>query len=505
MGDALKRLFAIDLGASGGKCFAGTFGPDGFAMEEIHRFAHESVSFFQAGADGADAERMFWDDIAIYRHIVEGLHAYRREVSDRLDSIGIDTWGADGQLVTADGDMLGRVYAYRDHRLDTMVDAVKARLDPARIYAITGIHFQPFNLSNQLLWLVLNRPALIEQAASFLPVPSLFYYYLGGVKIVDSSWASVSQLMDAATREWSGEMLRALGIPARLMPAIVAPGARVGALRPALAERVGLNAAPLIASAGHDTAAAFAAAPVKDPARALIISSGTWALVGKLVDRPFTTPEALAANLSNEGGIGNVRLLKNCMGGWLVQELRRGWRLRDGAELSWGEMEALTEAAPGFTAFINPNDLSFYNPADMEQAILEFCTRTGQPVPSDRGTMMRVIYESLALLYRQINEQICAVTGTQTDVVHVVGGGCRNGLLNQCIADALGLPVTAGPEDATAVGNIMVQALGTGLIESLPAAIPLIRGAFPITDRRPAPKADWDAAYARFQAICIPG
>ncbi len=497
-----KQLFAIDLGASGGKCFAGTFGDDGFAMAELYRFSHESTSFFEGAPGGRQEERMFWDDIAIYRHIVEGLHTFRREVGDHLDAIGIDTWGADGQLFTAEGDMLGRVYAYRDHRLDTMIDEVKARLAPARIFAITGIHFQPFNVSNQLLWLARHRPELLKLAACYLPVPSIFYYYLGGVKVVDSSWASVTQLMDAATREWSPEMLEALGIPARLMPRIVAPGTQVGTLRAALAERVGLNAAPLIAAAGHDTASAFAAAPVEDPARALIISSGTWALVGKLVDRPYTGPDALAANLSNEGGINNIRLLKNCMGGWLVQELRRGWRLRDGVEMAWREMDALTAAAPGFTAFINPDDPGFYNPADMEAAILTFCRDSGQPVPSDRGTLMRVIYESLALQYRQINEQICGVTSTQTDVVNIIGGGSRNGLLNQCIADALGLPVTAGPEDGTAVGNIMVQALGAGLIASLAEARTLIRGAFSISDYRPRPAADWDGAYARYRQIC---
>jgi len=403
---------------------------------------------------------------------------------------------------TQDGDMLGRVYCYRDHRLDAMIEQVKARIDAERLYTITGIHFQPFNISNQLLWFMLNRAELLQPGTFYLPVPALFYYYLGGGRYVDSSWASVTQLMDAATKNWSVEVLDALAIPHAVMPEIVAPGARVGALTRELAERLTLNEAPLVAVAAHDTASAFAAAPVSDPARALIISSGTWSLVGKLVDRPFTTREAMQANLSNEGGIGNIRLLKNCMGGWLVQELRRVWRVADGCEMDWKTMDSLTEQAAPFAALIDPDDAAFYNPANMEAAIAEFCRRTGQCVPEGRGAFMRVVYESLALKYRLINEQICGVTGSTTEVVHVVGGGSKNILLNQFAADALGLPVIAGPEEATAVGNIMVQAIGIGRIGSMAEAQPMIRSAFPIREYRPRNTGAWDAPYARFRDLC---
>jgi rhamnulokinase len=499
---SVKKLFAVDLGASGGKCFVGAFEDRSFEMREVHRFEHKGVSFFDRAADGSEEERVFWDDIAIYENIVEGLHAYRRESGDHLDALAVDTWGADGQFLTSDGDLLGRIYCYRDHRLDDMADEVKALIDPERIYSITGIHFQPFNISNQLLWFARNRSDLLQHAACFLPVPSVFTYYLSGERVVDSSWASVTQVMDAASQTWSEEILSALGIPVSVMPRIVPPGAVVGTLRPALAQRIGLNEAEVIAAASHDTASAFAAAPVSDPAKSLIISSGTWALVGKLVEKPITSIEAMSANLSNEGGIGNTRLLKNCMGGWLVQELRRAWRLRDGDAMSWKEMDALTEAAPSFTAFINPDDPGFYNPENMEEAMMDFCRKTGQTEPPDRGTMMRMIYESLALQYRAINEEICGVTGTTTDVVNIVGGGSRNTLLNQCIADALRVPVVAGPEEGTAVGNLMVQALGMGVIASLPEAQPMIRGAFSIHDIQPRVDRDWDSAYETFKAIC---
>jgi sugar (pentulose or hexulose) kinase len=397
--------------------------------------------------------------------------------------------------------MLGKVYTYRDHRLDPMVEVVKSKVNPAGMYATTGIHFQPFNLSNQLCWFMRHRKELLTPGAVYLPIPSLLYYYLGGVKDVDSSWASVTQLMDAKRKTWSGPILKKLGIPAALMPDIVAPGTIVGQLTKPLAAYVGLNRAKLIAVASHDTASAFAAAPVDNPDEALIISSGTWSLVGKLVPRPITGPEAMALNVSNEGGVGNVRLLKNCMGTWLVQELRRVWAIADGKPMDWVDMTDMAKAAPHFVAFIDPDDKSFYNPANMEKAISDFCRRTKQTPPKDRGTCLRMVYESLALKYRLVNEQICRVSRTRTTVVNIVGGGSKNKMLNQFTADALGIPVLTGPEEATAVGNLMVQAVGLGIIASLHEALPIIRKAFPIHPCKPQDTASWSAAYERFRRV----
>ncbi len=495
------RCLAIDLGASGGKCFVGEFEPAAFRMREVHRFAHEGVSFFLPDASGQVAERTVWDDTLIYSQIIEGLRAYRRAGADTLDSIGIDTWGADGQFLSPDGDLLGPVYAYRDHRLDGMIEQVKARLPAERIYAITGIHFQPFNVSNQILWFLQNRSARMSPGCRYAPVPTLFAYYLGGAIRVDSSWASVTQLMDARTRTWSREILDALGISPGLMPEIVAPGTPVGAMRPALAASVGLNAAQLVAVGAHDTASAFAAAPVDDPREALIVSSGTWSLVGKLVPEPITTPAAMAANLSNEGGIGNIRLLKNCMGGWLVQELRRIWRESDGEEAPWPALYRQASDAQPFAALVNPDDPGFYNPPNMETALADYCRRTGQTPPASRGGLVRMAYESLALQYRRIRDALSEVCNQPTRKVHIVGGGSQNELLNQFVADALGLPVYAGPVEATAVGNLMVQALGLGVIGSLQEAQPILRRAFPIREYKPNPGSGWDRAYARFQAL----
>ena len=296
-------------------------------------------------------------------------------------------------------------------------------------------------------------------------------------------------------------MLKALGIPKKLMPEIVKPGTKIGKLQPALAAHCGLNEVDLIAVGSHDTASAFAAAPVKNTKKALIISSGTWSLVGKLIKKPITTPEAMSLGLSNEGGIGNTRFLRNCMGTWIVQELLRVWEIADGKRMGWDEVDTVTPAAKAFTAFIDPDDKRFYNPANMEQAIRGFIAETGQAVPADRGTILRCVYESLALKYRYVNETINRVTGTETEVVHIVGGGSNNPLLNQFTADSVGVPVLAGPKEATAVGNLMVQAIGAGVIPDLKAAMPLIKAAFPITAFKPQNTAAWDVAYARFTKL----
>ncbi len=497
-----KKLFAVDLGASGGKCFVGFFAQDGgFRMEEVHRFSHGGTSFFLADRTGAVTERTYWDDTGIYDNIVKGLQAYKRMFGGTLDAVGIDTWGADGAFLSADGELLGKTHCYRDHRLDTMCDEVKACLDTRRIYGITGIHFQPFNMSNQLRWFATRRPELLKLTAQFLPIPTLFNFYLGGCTAVDSSWASVTQLMDAKRHAWSKEVLRALKIPARIMPPIVDPGTVIGALRPQLAASLGLNAADIVAVGSHDTASAFAAAPVKNARHALIISSGTWSLVGRLIRKPITTEAALAANISNEGGIGNTRFLKNCMGTWIAQELLRAWEAADGRRMSWTEVDAITPAAAPFTAFIDPDNARFYNPANMEEAIRAFLAETGQQQPADRGTTLRIVYESLALKYRLVNEQICAICGTPTQAVHIVGGGSGNALLNQFTADAVGVPVHAGPKEGTAVGNLMVQAMAKGIIATMADAQPILRAAFPIKTFQPGDTAAWDAAYARFRAL----
>ncbi|MDD5728093.1 MAG: FGGY family carbohydrate kinase, partial [Victivallales bacterium] len=477
-----KRLMAVDLGASGGKCFSGMFADGAFSMRETHRFAHEGVSFFAADDSGKVTERTYWDDIYLYHNIIKALQNHRRDVADTLDSIGIDTWGADGQFVQENGDIAGKVYSYRDHRLDNMIAAVKQRIDAEKIYRITGIHFQPFNVSNQLYWFMRNRRKTIRPGAVYLPISTLFYYYLCGCRKVDSTLASVTQLMDAHTNKWSEEILEKLEIPLEVMPEIVLPGTVVGELYQEIAAMVGINRAKMIAVGSHDTASAFAAAPVDNTDEAMIISSGTWSLVGKLVPKPLTDAKAMRENFSNEGGIGNIRLLKNCMGTWIAQELIKLWNIEDGKKVSWGELDRLTQSAPALKTFIDPDYPGFYNPANMQQAINEFCVKSGQQPPASRGDCLRTVYESLALKYREIRDLLNEITGQDCKVCNIVGGGTKNLMLNQFTANALNLPVKAGPEESSAVGNFMVQALGLGVISSMHEALGYIRATFPIRE-----------------------
>lgn len=495
-----KKFLAVDTGASGGKCFTGFFDADGaFRMEETYRFDHDSVRFFLADRHGALQDRLYWDDTLIYHHIIKSLQHYRRDIGATLDGIGIATWGADAGFLTADNEMAGKMYCYRDRRLDDMIGEVKACMPPEELYAITGIHFQPFNLSNQLRWWVTRRHELMREVNLVLPTAALFYHYLGGSRQVDSTWASVTQLMDARTRDWSEEILVALNIPRHILPEIVEPGARIGTLHEPLRDLLGLcGETGLYAVGSHDTASAFAAAPVADPDTALIISSGTWSLVGKLLPQPLTTAAAMAANISNEGGIGDTRFLKNCMGTWIVQELLKQWEIRDGVRMPWREVDTITPAATPFTAFINPDDPRFYNPSDMEGAIIEFLRERNQPLPKDRGTILRIVYESLAMQYRLVNEQLCAISGRPSTVVHIVGGGSGNLLLNQFTADATGLPVIAGPKEATAVGNLMLQAIGAGVYPGLPTAQRSCAAAFPLRRFEPENTTPWNQAYRAF-------
>ena len=498
----LTKTFAVDLGASGGKCFVGEFDDNGFKLEEVHRFTHETADIYIPDSSGKIVQRTYWDDVFLYLNIIKGLKKFGREVSNRLDSIGIDTWGTDGQFINRDGDMISKVYCYRDHRLDNMIERISEKIDRRRIYEITGIHFQPFNISNQLLWFVENRRYMLKLDLKFLPTPTIFNYYLGGRIKIDTTWASVTQLMDARKKVWSKEIFETLGIPIGVMPEIVDPGVNLGEISNPIAEEIKINNAKIIAVGSHDTASAFAAAPVKDINKALIISSGTWSLIGKLVPEPITSEKVMQFNLSNEGGIGNIRLLKNCMGTWIVQELLRVWADKDGKKMNWDEVLELARNAEPFTAFIDPDYHGFYNPHNMEEAVVSFCKVTGQNPPKDRGALLRIVYESLAMKYRFVNEELEEATGSKNEALHIVGGGSKNELLNQFAADATGLKVYAGPDEATASGNCMVQALGLRVIKSMDESRELINTAFDIREYQPENQKNWDRAYERFKKIC---
>ena len=346
-----------------------------------------------------------------------------------------------------------------------------------------------------------NRPEVLSIANFFLPIHAIFYYYLCGAKIAEYTWLSTTQLLDPYKKTWSKEVFKIFPLPFNFMPEIVMPGTRIGTLHREIAHEIGIKQFSLIAAATHDTASAYAACPLEDEKETLIISSGTWSLVGKLIPGPIINDLVYKNHFTNEGGVGNIRLLKNVMGTWIIQELRRIWKERDGREMSWNEIVAMAKKAKAFYAFIDPDNTIFYNPKNMEEAIQRFCRRTRQVVPKARGQILRVVYECLALKYALVNESIEEITSKKNKVTHIIGGGAKNTLLNQFTASSIGLPVLVGPEEATAIGNIIVQGVSKGLVKSIKEGRKLIRASFPIKKFNPEDRQLWREALSEFRKL----
>ena len=481
---------AVDLGASGGKVSVGTFDNGTFSLHDVHRFSNGGISVWAHGPSGA-IEKTYWDDLALFAEIVEGLRKAGLASKAPIASIGIDTWGADAALLNRHGESLGPVYCYRDHRLDTIREELFERISARELFDLSGIPSQPWYLINQLFWLGKHRPEMLGVVDAVLPIASVFQYYLCGAKAAEQTFMAVQQLCTVGTASYNERLLQAAGIPKHILPEVVPPGTILGTLRPELVAATGLAGCKVVAVKTHDTASAYTAAPVSDRSKSLIISSGTWSLVGKLMDKPLVNQTAFAGLLANEGVEGDVRLLRNVMGTWPVQQLRDAWSKADGKELSWDEIVRLSGSAKPLATVIDMDDPALYNPADMETAIRAQIHRSGQQDPAGRGELVRAVYEGLAIKVAQINRLIEQATGTKHEVVHIVGGGARNALLNQFIADATGLPVQAGPYEATCIGNILVQAVACGAVESLPAAQRLVSDSLPTVKYAPSRQHDW--------------
>lgn len=497
-----KIIGAIDLGASGGKFIIGIFARDKFKVEEVYRFKNGPINLYLK-APRQTLHKMYWDDLTIYEEIIKGLKTLAQGYGENFISLGIDTWGTDGGFYRETGEMLDRVYNYRDHRLDKVRKEMFKILPEKKLFALTGVPSLPFNMVNQLFWMKRYRPEILSVANVFLPIHAIFYYYLCGAKIAEYTWLSTTQLLDPFQKIWSKKVFKTFSLPLHLMPPIVMPGTKIGRLHSGIAHEIGLKPFNLVATATHDTASAYAACPIEDESSALIISSGTWSLVGKLIPRPIINDEVYDSDFTNEGGVGNIRFLKNVMGTWIIQELRRIWKEKDGKEMGWDEIVALAKKSRPFYAFIDPDNAIFYNPRNMEEAIKIFCRRTGQDVPRERKEILRVAYEGLALKYALVNETIERITGQKNNIVHIVGGGAKNTLLNQFTADSTGLTVLAGPEEATAIGNIMVQAETCGLVKSIKEARKLIRTSFPVKEYKPRKDKVWREAIYNFKKINV--
>ncbi len=487
MTDSPLRMVAVDLGAESGRAVVGTFDGDRLALEDVHRFPNVPVTL---------AGTLHWDFLRLFGDVTAGLR--RAAAGGSVASVGVDSWGVDFGLLDGRGRLLANPVHYRDRRTEGILDLAFAVVPRDEIYAATGIQMMPINTLYQLWSMVRAGDPLLGQADRMLMMADLFHHFLAGSTVAEYTNASTSQCLDPIARDWARPLLERFGIPTAILPPVVAPGTILGSLREEIADETGLRDALVVAPGSHDTASAVVGAPLAGPTTAFL-SSGTWSLIGLEVAAPVITAVSLAANLTNEGGVeGTIRLLRNVVGLWLVQESRRAlWPAGDGP--SYAELAELAEAAPASTAFIDPDDERFLRPGDLPARVRAFCAETGQPVPADHGTLVRVILESLALRYAVAVEELARASGHPIEAIQAVGGGSNNRLLCRLTASATGLPVRAGPVEATASGNICVQAIAAGELASVAEARELIARSFPEVEYEP--EGDWAEARARFADV----
>ncbi len=483
---------AIDLGAESGRVIVGILENERLRLEEVHRFLHESV-WLPTG--------LHWNITGIWREIVVGLRkAADWGKTNRIDlvSVGVDTWGVDWALVDKSGELVGVPHAYRDPRNSAAYDAVLAKLGADRIYRTTGIQFMALNTLCSLYAHQLDDPQAVSAAERLLFIPDLLHFWLSGERTTEATIASTSQMIDCHTGNWAREMLAELGLTNDILGPIISPATTIGKLRSLLAEETGLPAGlQVVAPAAHDTASAVAAVPAKNDSNWCYLSSGTWSLLGAELDKPCVTPAAQAGSFTNELGVGGkFRFLKNIAGLWLVQECRRDFARR-GQEFDYPTLTRLASEAPALRTLNDPGHSSFLLPGDMPQKIAEFARATGQPAPESPGQFIRCCLESLALAYREKLSTLESILSRRFDVLHIVGGGGKNALLSQMTADAIDRPVVVGPYEATAMGNVLVQAMATNEVRDLAHLRRIVADSFELMRYEPSADAGWDAAASR--------
>ncbi|MFI6932222.1 rhamnulokinase family protein [Streptomyces sp. NPDC050287] len=483
MSGAVKSYAAVDLGASSGRVMVGRVGPDSLELTEAHRFPNRPVRV---------PEGLRWDILGLYRGVLDGLRAAGAHCGGRLDSVGIDSWAVDHGLLDADGALLGNPVHYRDARTEGVAEKVWATVPAPELYAATGLQYAPFNTLYQLI--AARSSDQLAHAKRLLLVPDLLSYWLTGEQGTELTNASTTQLIDPLTREWSYDIASRLGVDLDLFAPLRQPGDPAGVLRPDVLEETGLaGPVPVTAVGSHDTASAVAAVPAAGE-RFAYICTGTWSLAGLELDAPVLTEESRLANFTNELGLdGTVRYLRNIMGLWLLQECARDW-----GEPELGELLLDAAKVSALRSVVDAGDAAFLAPGRMPERIAEACRASGQPVPASPAEITRCILDSLALAHRRAVQDAQRLADHPVDVVHIVGGGTRNALLCQLTADACGLPVVAGPTEAAALGNVLVQARAHGLVGDLAGTRELLVRTQPLTRYEPqGDPARWREAQAR--------
>ena len=485
----LKRILAFDFGASSGRAMLGRFDGHKIELEEIHRFSNDPVMV---------GKTLYWDLLRQLFEIKQGL--VKSKAHGPIDSIGIDTWGVDFGLIDRDGRLLDNPIHYRDTHTQGAMDQVFAQVPRRELYERTGIQFMNFNTLFQLAALKAKRPDLLARADALLHMPDLFVYLLTGHRQSEYTIASTGQMLNPQTGDWDRELLARLDLPLNILQDIVLPGSPVAPLSADICSELGVQAIPVTAVGAHDTASAVVAVPASQP-DFVYISSGTWSLMGIESQTPVINDLAYEFQFTNEGGYGRtIRLLKNIMGLWLIQESRRQWQ-REGLDISFADMEKAALACQPFKCLIDVDAEILSTPGDMPGRIRELCRQTGQPVPETMGEVVRCIYESLALKYRMTKDMIETMTSRHYPDLHVVGGGTKDGLLSQFTANATGSRVIAGPIEATALGNIAVQLLGQGAIKDLAEARAVIAHSTELKYYEPRDTDAWNQALAKYREI----
>ena len=481
------KMLAIDLGATSGRGIIGTYDGQKLTLEENHRF--DDSSSYMAGT-------LQWNVMDIFENIKTAIKLAGTDTK----SIGIDTWGVDYALIGSDGRMVSSPVNYRDSRTNDIMQYAEKFMSGSDLYQATGIQSMNFNTIYQLLADMRSNPKLLDTADCFLMMPDFLNYLLTGKKFNEYTNATTGALIDPHTRTWAYDVIKKHGIPTHIFGELIQPGTKIGKLLPQIKTEVGDIDADVISVASHDTASAIMAVPAKGE-NFVYISSGTWSLMGTELRSPIVTKETELYNVTNEGGAdGRICFLKNIMGLWIEQESRRQWK-RQGENVSFDELSNMAMASKPHACFINPDYLAFQTPGNMPRRIQEFCEKTGQYVPQTKGEIVRCIFDSLAMCYRSTVEKLDEITGVKAPAINIVGGGTKEVPLCKLTADACGRPVYTGPVEATALGNIAVQAIAQGEIKDTKEARQVIENSFEISYFEPHDTAMWDEGYDKFTKI----
>lgn len=482
------HYLAYDLGASSGRAVIGKFDGKRIELEELHRFENNGIPV---------GNNYYWDILRLFEEMRTGLRKAVHAVKT-INGLGFDTWGVDYGLLDAQDELLGNPRCYRDARTQGMFEETFKRVPKEKVFEQTGIQFMELNTLYQLVAMRLQNAPQLDMAKTFLTMPDLFNFWFTGRKACEFSNATTTQFYNPQNKTWAYDLLNALNIPTDMLPEIVQPGTLLGPTRSTLNQELGIAPIDVIAPACHDTGSAVAAVPLRSPDD-VYISCGTWALMGAEIPTPTINAKALENNFTNEGGVCNTfRFLKNITGLWLVQECRRVWNLA-GQNYDWNQLTALAKEAPSLKSFIDPDHATFGTPGDMPKRIQQACLKSGQPVPQTDGAIIRTALESLALKCRYTLQQLEDTLGKKMGNIHIVGGGIQNTLLCQLIANATRRPVLAGPIEATAMGNVLVQAMAKGQIGSLSELREVVRNSTEIKTYEPTHTDAWDEAYHTFK------